>query len=921
MLALGTFLLALALSYLGTRLMLRGRFDRWFVDVPNARSSHETPKPRFGGIAIVAAFVVVYAALLAAKTGVGEFAPLVVGGAIVFAVGVVDDRRSLSVFWRFAAQGVAIAIVVGTGHVVDHIYIPMVGTLSLGPAAVPFTVLFIATGINFYNFIDGIDGLAAGSAFIVAGFVAAIAGMLGHAPLTLLCLAIAGGTLGFLQFNLPPSRLFMGDSGSTFLGFFFACIAVIGNGLEPQLPFFIPVLILSSLYLDAGLTLVRRAIRGERIFKPHHTHYYQRLLSLGMNHKQVTFLEYGVTVLLGVSALVFVKAGGLFPIFLTVCWVVIFAGLILKIQGLERGDRHFWERRSLLVVAGDLVMIAAAYFGAYFIRMNFQFTDPEGTAVLRAFPIVLVVRSATFYWYGLYRGVWKYTSTPDVVRIIKAVTMGSLVILALMVLFYRFVAFPRSMFVIEYFLLIVVLGGSRFASRLFHEFGKEAHGAHVKRVAILGAGDYAERLSREIRNAGGKSTAIACYVDDNAEKIGLVLQGIPIEGPIHRLADICRKHDVSAVAIGISNLEDERLKLVLRQAAAAGVEVRTTARGDEDGEQRGLVDLERIRIRLGRSLPAEPTEISAGYYRTKRVLMTHGGETIGRGLAQELVRLGARVTVHVDGQREAERFHDIDPAECRVFVGSIERELDAARMLDVARPDVVFHCTSMCAPPIVNRDDYLWRQLVRTTDALRVTLAKHAVESLVFLNLWGNEAEEGLAGHLGAAGEVIALNSPELLPAVPKVVRLPGVLSRRRAARYASLELPADDRRFVLLETEAIALALDVGAHYKGRVIVVPRVDASMTGDEIAGIVGGAQGQSVRADGSVTMLYPNEIMKPSILAGAREVVSPSYPASETMLADAIGCAQKFHANLTSEHFAALHAALFETARKVRSSAE
>jgi UDP-GlcNAc:undecaprenyl-phosphate GlcNAc-1-phosphate transferase len=919
MLALGTFLGSFLLAYLGTILLLRLRLRERFVDVPNERSSHEIPKPRFGGIAIVSTFLLAYIFLLLIEPGTRQFLPLLLGGAIVFGAGVWDDWRSLSVAWRFAAQLAAVAVVVASGHAVDHIYLPLVGTLELGVTAIPFTILFILTSINFYNFIDGIDGLAAGSAFITSSFLALIAYMLGHVPLALVCLAVAGSTVAFLQFNFPPSRLFMGDSGSTFLGFLFAYVAIAGNGLRPELPFFIPVLILSSLYVDAGLTLLKRAVRGERIFQPHHTHYYQRLLSLGLNHKQVTVLEYALTILLGISAVIFVKAGGLFPVFITLCWVVVFAALILKIQGLERGDRLFWERRSVLVVAGDILMIAVAYFGAYFLRMGFQFTEPEGTAVVQAFPFVLVVRSACFFRYGLYRGVWKYTSTPDIVRIIKAVTTGSVIILALVVLFYRFVAFPRSLFVIEYFLLISALCGSRFAFRLFHEFGKEAHGANVRRVAIIGAGDYGERLAREIRNDEGKSVSVVCYIDDDESKQGLVLQGVPIVGPIDSLADICNRFDVHALVLGISKPSDTKVKTIVREAREAGVHVETRARVGRPAA--GLIELDRVRRELGRDLSVEPTRSTREFYRGKRVLLTNGGEDIGPQLAAELSRLGAVVFVQVDGRGEADRFDGIPGSGRRVSVGDIERELDAARLLDSVRPQVVFHCASLVTGEMLNRDQYLWRKLVRTASALRLTLPRSPVSSLVAVNFWGETVPEDFAAHASAAAEIMLLNCSDLARTAPKVLRLPTILTGRELAGLIGGTREINDASYSLLETEAVSMVLDAGAVYKGRVILVPRPEAPISASQLPSILGAARTvHRLPPTQGEARLFPNEELKASVLRSAQEVVSPSYPASEELLELATGYARSTSA-AWKRQFTDLHAALFERSRSVRSSSD
>ena len=221
MTGLGTFLFSFLTSYVGTLLLLKIRVKGRFVDIPSERSSHDVVKPRFGGIALVSSFFLVFGFLLAGEREMSGFLPFLAGAALIFVAGVLDDRRSLPVVFRLMAQIAATVNLVRAGNVVDHIYVPLVGTIELDVLSVPFTILFVLASINFYNFIDGIDGLAAGSACIVAGFLALIAYMLGHGALALVCLAVAGSSLGFLQFNFPPSRLFMGDGGSTFLGYFF----------------------------------------------------------------------------------------------------------------------------------------------------------------------------------------------------------------------------------------------------------------------------------------------------------------------------------------------------------------------------------------------------------------------------------------------------------------------------------------------------------------------------------------------------------------------------------------------------------------------------------------------------------------------------------------------------------------------------
>jgi UDP-GlcNAc:undecaprenyl-phosphate GlcNAc-1-phosphate transferase len=857
--ALGCFLIAFAVSYFGTIALLRIPTARGFIDIPNERSSHEAPKPRIGGVAIVVSFYAALAYLFAVVPQARSFIPLIIGSGLLFLTGLIDDWRGLGVKVRFTMQVFAALTVVLFGVTLDHLYIPAVGVVELGWLSVPMTVFVIVVSINFYNFIDGIDGLAAGSAFIASGFLALIATMLGHVHLALLYVVAAGSAVGFLQFNFPPSRLFMGDSGSTFLGFLFAYAALAGNRLEPELPVFIPMLLLSSLYLDAGLTLFNRMIKRENIFQAHHTHYYQRLLSLGLNHKQVTLLEYLLIILLGVSAVVYFKAGGFFPIFLSVCWFVLFTMAILKIRGLERGDKLFWEKRTLFAIGLDLVLITVAYLGAYFLRMNFRFTDPEGVAVIRALPLVLVVRSAVFFKYGLYRSVYKYTSTADIIRIVKAVTMGSAIILIAVVLLYRFVAFPRTLFIIEFFLLTLLILGSRFSFRLFHELGREAQGAHVRRFGIVGAGDYGERIARELRNDPGRSTSVACFIDDDPGKIGLMLHGAPITGPIDRLPEICAEQKLDALAIGISKVEPAKMKQIMASAKSAGVPVQGGPSGLHTESEPTTSLFDRLSHGLRRGALAQVGTSARVFYRGKRVVLTGGGGPIGAALAHELVARGASVTVQVDSPRESARFGSGLRRDVFVHMGTPRAPGEWRSLLDRTSPDVIFHCLTLDIDADSNVDEYLWDAAVSKTASLvtavvgrrrEIESARPAVgtglPSLIMLTFWdGSEAggagEAGFhAAGAGAAAEVVVLNRPVGETALPKAIRFPKVFTEEtlQSVYHASSPDASDAAvRYVVLEPEAVTLALDCAAAEPGRAIVVPRGEIPFSAAEAAAIL------------------------------------------------------------------------------------
>jgi UDP-GlcNAc:undecaprenyl-phosphate GlcNAc-1-phosphate transferase len=862
MMALFALLSALALSYAGTRLLLRHPPVRAFVDVPTARSSHDRPKLRYGGIAIVAAFFATFAGLCLARPEFRAFLPMAGGCAILFGIGLIDDWRGIGVGARFLAQGAAAAIAIAAGVVIDHVTFPVVGTLELGWLSVPLTALVIVTSINFYNFIDGIDGLAAGSALISSAFLAIVAFMVGQPVFAVIFLAVAGAALGFLQYNFPPSRLFMGDSGSTFFGYVFAYLAVAGNRAVPEIPLFVPILLLSSLYLDAGLTIVNRLVRGEKVFQPHRTHYYQRLLQIGLNHKQVTLLEYLVTILLGASALLYVRAGEWFAPFLGFAWVLAFTLAILKIRGLERGDRLVWERRTLFVVATDLAAIVVAYLGAYFMRMGFSFTEAEGNAVLRALPIVVIVRSACFFKFGLYRSMWRYTTTNDVVRVIKAVTVGSAIILAAVVLLYRFVAFPRTLFLIEYFLLVSLILGVRFSTRLFHEIGRESSGGDARRLAVIGSGDTAERVAREV-NARGPRHAVVCFVADDPATIGLMIHGVPVQGPGDRLADICRRFSVDALVYGLAP-DDAAAESWLSRARAAGVAIEPAPGVPVEGIPSALA-LDRVSTALGR--PAAVSARATAALQGRTVLVTHGGGDIGAAIAGALRGAGAIPVLHA--QPGAVR-----PADIAFCAGPLADE--DFGIIEAVSPDVVIHVVNVEPAGAINDEEFAWHHLVHETGNLaRAVWRDRPGCRIVVASRWGSARPGDRAAAVAAVMEATLLSRAGTNSAA--VVRLPRVLTANRLVDAGTGEAGSV---FDLLESEVARLLVEIAAGaFRGVYVPAPGRECDLATARAAAATGRIGSSTPGSPGRLPV-FPSEHIDECGIEGVRRVLTPLFPAAE-----------------------------------------
>lgn len=297
------FLIAAAiLSWLLASRVRLYALDR-LLDIPNERSSHSAPTPRGGGLAI--AFTALGGIVLAAMLHWIDWnlaIALVGGGALIAAVGWVDDHRSLSAITRFAVQffcaGWAMYWVGGLPSL-------SVGSASLhlGPVGIVLGVIGIVWAINLYNFVDGIDGLAAGEAISTGVIGGLILLAMGQKGLAIVSLLIAAASAGFLPLNWAPARLFMGDVGSGMLGYLFAVLAIASEN-SGAVPLLLWVLLLGAFVFDATVTLCRRIAHGERWYHAHHSHAYQRMVQAGRSHAQVSTTILLINLVLAILAII-----------------------------------------------------------------------------------------------------------------------------------------------------------------------------------------------------------------------------------------------------------------------------------------------------------------------------------------------------------------------------------------------------------------------------------------------------------------------------------------------------------------------------------------------------------------------------------------------------------------------------------------
>ena len=286
---------------------------RQFLDFPTTpRKIHTLPVPRLGGIAIYLAFFLPLAAIFltdgsAAELFAGQletFLSLFVTGTLVFAIGVYDDLRGATVMQKFAAQIAAALLLYFLGFKVHLLSIPFIGSVSPGMFGLPLTVLWLVGVSNAINFIDGVDGLACGVGFFAVATMFLLSLFLQNPLTAFFAAALAGGLLGFAWYNFAPASIFMGDSGSLFIGFIIAAISLQGaQKSSTAVVLLIPIVALGVPIADTLLAILRRLSNGNSPFIADQEHIHHRLLRMGFSSRQVTFVLYGVCSLLGATAL------------------------------------------------------------------------------------------------------------------------------------------------------------------------------------------------------------------------------------------------------------------------------------------------------------------------------------------------------------------------------------------------------------------------------------------------------------------------------------------------------------------------------------------------------------------------------------------------------------------------------------------
>lgn len=307
-----TFAISLAIAAILTPLVLRWATARRYFDSPDERKVHVAPIPRLGGIAIVIAFftpltglALIDVGMTGVLQGMGQqLIGLYVGGLLITAVGLYDDFKGANAVQKLVVQIAVALLMYQFGYQIKIISSPFGGNIELGALSVVVTVLWFVGVMNAVNLIDGLDGLAGGIGFISISTLLALSALNQNMVAVLLCAALAGALGGFLIYNFNPARIFMGDTGSLFLGFVLAALSISSSTKgSTTVALTIPILILGLPILDTAMAIGRRIRKRRPIFSADQDHIHHKLLRAGLSHRGAVLALYGLALVLALAAI------------------------------------------------------------------------------------------------------------------------------------------------------------------------------------------------------------------------------------------------------------------------------------------------------------------------------------------------------------------------------------------------------------------------------------------------------------------------------------------------------------------------------------------------------------------------------------------------------------------------------------------
>jgi UDP-GlcNAc:undecaprenyl-phosphate GlcNAc-1-phosphate transferase len=530
------------------------RPDRW----------HNAPTPTMGGIAIALATFAGFVTLAVRPSLVGApmpWAAVAAASLAMFIVGVLDDRLQLSPLAKLVASlAIGAFLVFALSGADPGEAFPSLYTLV--------AVVWFAGVCHAMNLLDNMDGLAAGVGLIAALFFAGLLGGSLGSPLSILLVSLAGALLGFLYWNRPPARLFMGDCGSLFIGSLLAgasLVPVFHTRIAFISPSVIAALILVVPLFDTSFVLVLRRAAGRKATKGGTDHVSHRLASLGFSERSAVRILYLLGLIGGGTAWALVAGSGVEPMVPVVAAfgvLVILVGIYLaRVPAYNAEDFIALQKSSFAPflkdlafrwhagqVLLDLVLITVCYYVAYRLRFDGQRLDIFLAYFTATLPVVLACKLISLYQSGLYRRSWETFGLRDITVVLRGVGLGSLTSVAAVYYLYRGVGSSRVVVVLDAFLLTAAVIATRVSFRAMNLVAATRN-KRSRRILVYGAGAFGQLLVREMRaNADWRMNPVA-FIDDDPMKAHRWIVGVQVRGALDQLEATLRRFSVEEVVL------------------------------------------------------------------------------------------------------------------------------------------------------------------------------------------------------------------------------------------------------------------------------------------------------------------------------------------------------------------------------------
>lgn len=361
-----------------------------------------------------------------------------------------------------------------------------------------------------------------------------------------------------------------------------------------------------------------------------------------------------------------------------------------------------------IVIAHDILAIPLAWFGAYWLRFNLDGIPKESLAIaIRLLPILLIVQTITCWQVGLYRGVWRFASLPDLLRIFRAILIGASLFLIPVYFMTHFQDFPRSVLPIYSMLLIIILGGSRFAVRWIKDYKRWEAGV---RVLVVGAEKAGEGFVRDLLRAGERKYKPVAFVDNNASKNGQEIHGVRVVGSIRDIPKVVKKYEIQMIIIAMPSARAEEMRMIMQLAQESGCAIRTLPGLNDVVSGRVSIDLLR-EVSLEDLLGRDPVTLdwqaiqSSILYKT--VVVSGAGGSIGSELCRQIARLNPKLLIAVERSEynlfmlEQEFIESFPKVKLVKYLLDVNDQIGIKQVLLHHQPDIIFHAAAYKHVPML----------------------------------------------------------------------------------------------------------------------------------------------------------------------------------------------------------------------------